>query len=57
MAPPVDGVANGYLCRYLAGVFDVAASRVQLLRGQTSREKTLVVKSPRCIPALLRPFL
>ena len=43
-APPVDGKANEALCRLIAKKAGVAPSRVTLVRGHTSREKTLEVE-------------
>ena len=41
-APPVDGKANAALCKYLAKLCKVPASSVEILRGHTSREKTVL---------------
>ncbi|MFC4253821.1 DUF167 domain-containing protein [Altererythrobacter xixiisoli] len=38
-AKPQDGAANAAVLRLLAGALDIAPSRLQLLRGDTSREK------------------
>ncbi len=38
-AQPVDGKANEYLREYLASVFQVAKSQVNILKGSTSRFK------------------
>ena len=40
-APPVDAAANEALLKFLAGKLDCARNRVELLRGHTSRHKTL----------------
>lgn len=40
-APPVDGAANAELVVLLAGFFDVAARAVVLVRGATSKRKTV----------------
>ncbi len=42
-APPVDGEANDALTRFLAKRLGVPRSSVELVRGQTSRHKTLRV--------------
>jgi len=42
-APPVDGVANAALLRFVAERLDVAPSAVELLRGHTSRRKLISV--------------
>ena len=38
-APPVDGAANEALVKFLAAVFSVAKSNVEIVSGHTSREK------------------
>lgn len=38
-APPVDGKANTELIEFLAATFGVARSQVELLSGETSRNK------------------
>jgi uncharacterized protein (TIGR00251 family) len=38
-APPVDGKANAALCALVAHAAGVSASRVSVVRGQTSRDK------------------
>jgi len=40
-APPVDAAANQALVEFLADVLDCSRSHVELLRGHTSRHKTL----------------
>ena len=40
-AKPQDGAANTAVIRLVARAFDLAPSRVELLRGATSREKLL----------------
>lgn len=43
-APPVDGRANTALERAVASALRIAPSRVALVRGARSREKTLLVE-------------
>jgi uncharacterized protein (TIGR00251 family) len=38
-APPVDGAANEALVRFLAEIFAVGRSQVEILAGQTGRQK------------------
>ena len=45
-APPVEGKANAELLRFLASVFGVPRRAVQLLRGESSRQKTVRVTRP-----------
>lgn len=40
-APPVDSAANEALVRFLAEQLDCPRNRVELVRGQTSRHKTI----------------
>jgi hypothetical protein len=42
-APPVDGRANAALCALVARAAGVSRSRVNLVRGQTSRDKLVRV--------------
>lgn len=50
-APPVDGAANQHLVGLLAREFRVPKTAVELLSGETGREKRLAVHSPRRRPA------
>ena len=43
-APPVDSAANEALLRLLADTLDCPRGAVQLVRGQTSRHKTVSVR-------------
>jgi uncharacterized protein (TIGR00251 family) len=52
-APPVEGQANSQLIEFVAKQFKVAKSQVQLLSGEQARQKTLQIKAPRLIPAIL----
>ena len=40
-APPVDAAANQALIEMLAETFDCSRGQIELVRGQTSRHKTL----------------
>lgn len=44
-APAIDGKANEHLVQYLAAILDLPQSAIQLIKGQTSRHKTLEVNS------------
>jgi uncharacterized protein len=50
-APPVDSAANEAVLRFLSGKLDCPRSAVQLVRGQTSRHKTIAIHGLR--PALI----
>jgi uncharacterized protein (TIGR00251 family) len=51
-ASPVDGKANAELLRFLAAAFGVALRAVTLVRGETSRQKTVKVTRPALRPDL-----
>ena len=42
-APPVDGAANAALVEFLSDTFSLPRARVQLLSGQTSRNKRVLL--------------
>jgi hypothetical protein len=42
-APAVDGKANAYLIKFLAGHFKVRKSAVRLVRGEASRHKVVEI--------------
>jgi uncharacterized protein (TIGR00251 family) len=42
-APPVDGKANAALCAFIAKAAGVPPSHVEVVRGQTSRDKVVRV--------------
>lgn len=52
-APPVDGAANKQLLKFIAKQFKVPASRVRILKGETSRHKTLSIHKPVTLPAVV----
>jgi uncharacterized protein (TIGR00251 family) len=43
-APPVDGAANEELVRAMARALGVPRSAIEIVRGQTSREKLIEVR-------------
>ncbi len=45
-APPVDGKANAELVRFLADAFGVAQRQIAIVRGGTSRRKTVRIVAP-----------
>lgn len=49
-APPVDGEANKQLTKFLAKQFTIPTSRIELLKGATSLQKTLAIENPATIP-------
>lgn len=44
-SPPVDGKANAALIRLLAQASGVSKSRISIIRGETSRQKTIAFES------------
>lgn len=52
-AAPVDGKANACLLKFLAAQFDVPAASVSLQSGESSRQKTVLIRAPRRLPAEL----
>jgi hypothetical protein len=42
-APPVDAAANGALVKLLAETLDCPRGKVELIRGHTSRHKTILL--------------
>jgi uncharacterized protein (TIGR00251 family) len=49
-APPVDGKANAHLIKFLAKAFGVTRSRIDLLSGETGREKRVRIAKPATLP-------
>lgn len=43
-APPVGGRANRAVIRFLAGFFGVAARNVELISGETCRDKKFLIR-------------
>jgi uncharacterized protein len=54
-APPVDGKANAHLCAWFARLCGVAKSQVEVLSGETSRHKRLVITAPVNLPEGVNP--
>lgn len=52
-APPVDGKANQHLIKFLAKQFKVSKSRVELISGETNREKRFRIFSPELLPSFI----
>lgn len=49
-AAPVEGKANLALRRFVADAFGVPPSRVELVGGDQSRSKRLLIRAPRRLP-------
>ena len=53
-APPVDGKANKHLIAYLASIFKVPKSKIELISGETGRNKRLLIHKPKIVPDMIR---
>ncbi len=53
-APPVDGKANGALCRFLSAEFGVPLRQVRVVSGHSGRDKQLVINQPASEPVWLQ---
>jgi uncharacterized protein len=49
-SPPVDNKANKEIVSYLAKEFDIAKSHIELISGQTSRDKRFLIREPKMLP-------
>lgn len=54
-AAPIDGKANAHLVKYLAKLFKVPQTQIQILAGQSSQEKRLRIHAPKQLPTLITP--
>ena len=52
-APPVDSAANSALIDFLAEKLNISPSSIQIVRGQTSRHKSVFIANVR-LPDLTR---
>jgi hypothetical protein len=52
-APPVDGAANEELIRFLRGLTGLPASRIHLIRGESSRAKDILLQGVSLADAML----
>jgi uncharacterized protein (TIGR00251 family) len=52
-SPPVDGKANEALVAFIADQFGLPKRAVQLVKGDTSRAKTVLVAAPEADPEQL----
>ena len=48
--PPVDGKANAHLLKFLAKTFAVSKASVELISGDTGRNKRLRIRRPVKLP-------
>jgi len=52
-APPTDGKANKQLIRLLAREFKLKAADIQIIKGSSSRQKTISVAEQATLPDCL----
>ena len=52
-APPVDGKANTRLIAFLSAQFGVAKQAVNIVSGESGRQKTVRIEQPAIIPTAL----
>ena len=55
-APPVDAAANQALIEFLAEILGCSRGKVELIRGQTSRHKTVLLHGFRAEEVLQKLF-
>ena len=53
-APPTDGAANTRLIKLLAKIFDAAKSEVEILSGETSKNKQIKIRTAKAAENLRR---
>jgi hypothetical protein len=53
-APPVDGKANQYLLKFIAGEFAVSKSACKLISGESGRDKRIAIHAPSQSPELFK---
>lgn len=57
-SPPVDGKANAALVKFLAESFSLSQKNVELISGETSRSKRILLKGdPLLLKALLEKII
>lgn len=56
-ALPIDNKANTHLLKYLAKIFAVSASQVQLIKGEKQRSKWVRIIKPTKLPELINTII
>ena len=54
-APPVDGKANKALLKFMGRLFRTPPSTIEIVSGQSDRNKRLRIPSPRRLPETISP--
>lgn len=52
-APPTDGKANKHLIKFLAVQFKVSKSQIELIAGESARDKRFMIRAPKQIPSII----
>lgn len=52
-APPVDNKANKHLLKFLAVIFAVPPSRIELIKGENQRAKRVKILNPIKLPIMI----
>ena len=52
-APPIDNKANKHLLKFLAKIFAVSLSGIQLISGESQRIKRVKILNPKKLPDLI----
>jgi uncharacterized protein (TIGR00251 family) len=53
-APAIEGRANDHLVEFLAELFGVSRAAIRIVRGTTSRMKTVQIDRPQHLPTALQ---
>lgn len=51
-AAPVDGKANQHLIKFLAKSFKVTKADIDMVSGETSRSKRILIRNPKHLPEI-----
>ncbi len=54
-APPVDDKANKHLIKFLAKYFGVPQNQVKIIKGETGKNKSIIVFAPKKFPSDFKP--
>lgn len=49
-APPVDGKANEHIVKWFSKLFKVPKNNIEILQGESGRQKTLRIRTPGALP-------
>lgn len=53
-AAPVDGKANAHMKKYLARLFRVPRGRIEIINGETGRNKRVRITDPQRLPDFIQ---